>query len=154
MFSLVVLPTLYVIGIFTFLRMSENSEEDVVYGRAINRIRHHYIELAGDQARLFMMTANDDPLGVLRNMGLTPSRSRPYLTAAFMIAVVNSVIGGSAVGLEIAATGDPPLGIPVGAGGLAAVFSLYLMYRFEMARFQRLGGFQDVLFPSPEMRPE
>ena len=71
-----------------------------------------------------------------------------------MIAVVKSVNGGSTVGLAIAATGDPPLGIPVGAGGLAAVLSLYIMYRFEMARFQRLGGFQDVLFPSPEMRPE
>ena len=86
-------------------------------------------------------------------MGLTPSRSRPYLTAAYMIAVVNSVIGGSAVGLAIAATGDPPLGIPVAAGGLTAALS-HLMYRFEMARFQRLGGFQDVLFPSPEKRPE
>ena len=39
----------YVIGIFTFVRMTENSEEDIVYGRAINRIRHHYIELAGDR---------------------------------------------------------------------------------------------------------
>jgi hypothetical protein len=153
-FSLVVLPTLYIIGIFTFVRMSENSEEDVVYGRAINRIRHHYIELAGDQALLFMMTANDDPLGVLRNMGLTPSRTRPYLTAAYMIAVVNSVIGGSAVGLAIAATGDPPLWIPVAAGGVAAILSLFLMHRSEMARFRRLGGFQEVLFPSPERRAE
>jgi hypothetical protein len=147
-FSLVVLPTLYVIGLFTFLRMSESSEEDLLYGRAINRIRHHYVELAGDDARLFLMSANDDVPGVMRNMGLRPTRSQPYLTAAFMIAVVNSVIGGAAVALAVAATGDPPLGIPVLIGGVAAVASLLLMLRSQMHRFRRGAAGTEVLFPS------
>ena len=147
-FSLVVLPTLYVIGLFTFLRMSESAEEDLLYGRAINRIRHHYVELAGDEARLFVMSAHDDVPGVMWNMGLRPTRSQPYLTAAFMIAVVNSVIGGAAVALGVAATGDPPLGIPVAVGGVAAVASLILMRRSQMNRFRRGAVFTDVLFPS------
>ena len=100
-----------------------------------------------------MMTANDDPLDVLRNMGLTYSRSRPPLTAAYMIAVVNSVIGGSAVSLAIAARGIRRSGFRWQlAAWQRSCLSAYLMYRFEMARFQRLGGFQDVLFPSPEQR--
>jgi hypothetical protein len=147
-FSLVVLPTLYAIGLFTFLRMSESAEEDLFYGRAINRIRHHYVELAGDEARLFMMSAHDDVPGVMWNMGLQPTRSQPYLTAAFMIAVVNSVIGGAAVALAVAAIGDPPLGIPVGIGGIAALASLMLMQRSQMSRFRRGAAFTEVLFPS------
>jgi hypothetical protein len=146
-FSLVVLPTLYVIGLFTFLRMSESAEEDLLYGRAINRIRHHYVALAGDEARLFMMSAHDDIPGVMWNMGLRPTRTQPYLTAAYMIAVVNSVVGGSAVALAMAATGDPPLGIPVAVGALAAVASLVLMQRSQMTRFRR-GARTESLFPS------
>ena len=126
-----------------------------MYGRAINRIRHHYIELAGDQARLFMMTANDDPLGVVRGTwGLTPSRSRPYLTAAYMIAVVNSVIGWKRRRPCDRRDGGSAARDSGGSWRLGSSGPLlYLMYRFEMARFQRLGGFQDVLFPSPEKRP-
>jgi hypothetical protein len=147
-FSLVVLPTLYLIGLFTFLRMSESAEEDLLYGRAINRIRHHYVELAGDEARLFMMSAHDDVPGVMWNMGLRPTRSQPYLTAAFMIAVVNSVIGGAAVALAVAATGDPPLGIPVAVGGATAIASLFAMARSQMTRFRRGAAGTEVLFPS------
>jgi hypothetical protein len=147
-FSLVVLPTLYVIGVFTFLRMSESAEEDLLYGRAINRIRHHYVELAGDEARLFMLSARDDVPGVMWNMGLRPTRSQPYLTAAFMIAVVNSVIGGTAVALAVAATGDPPLGIPVAVGGATAIASLLAMRRSQMTRFRRGAADTESLFPS------
>jgi hypothetical protein len=42
-FALVTLPTLYVLGIFTFVRLVESSVEDILYGRAINRIRHYYL---------------------------------------------------------------------------------------------------------------
>ena len=147
-FSLVVLPTLYVIGLFTFLRMSESAEEDLLYGRAINRIRHHYVALAGDEARLFMMSARDDVPGVMWNMGLRPTRSQPYLTAAFMIAVVNSVIGGTTVALAVAATGDPPLGIPVAVGGATAIASLFAMSRSQMNRFRRGAAATESLFPS------
>jgi hypothetical protein len=146
-FSLVVLPTLYVIGLFTFLRMSESAEEDLLYGRAINRIRHHYVALAGDEAKLFLMSAHDDIPGVMWNMGLQPTRTQPYLTAAYMIAVVNSVVGGSAVALAVAAAGDPPLGVPVLVGALAAVASLVLMQRSQMTRFRR-GAQAESLFPS------
>jgi hypothetical protein len=42
-FVLVVLPTLYFVGIFTWMRLVESSVEDIFYGRAINRIRNHYL---------------------------------------------------------------------------------------------------------------
>src|SRR5207247_1160744 len=73
-FALVVLPTLFLLGIFTFVRLVENMIEDLFYGRAINRIRGYYVEHAGTEARYFMLSTHDDALGVLSNMGLTPSR--------------------------------------------------------------------------------
>src|SRR5207248_10740429 len=48
-FALVVLPTLYALGLFTFARLVASSLEDLLYGRAINRIRQYYLEVAGDE---------------------------------------------------------------------------------------------------------
>jgi hypothetical protein len=69
-FVLVVLPTLYVLGLFTFVRLVTSSTEDLLYGRAINRIRNNYQEVAGDEARYLLMGGHDDTLGVLANMGI------------------------------------------------------------------------------------
>jgi hypothetical protein len=84
---------------------------------------------------------------VMWNMGLRPTRTQPYLTAAYMIAVVNSVVGGSAVALAVAAVSDPPLGVPIAVGALAALASLVLMQRSQMTRFRR-GAATESLFPS------
>jgi hypothetical protein len=148
-FALTVLPTLYLLGLFTFVRLVESSVEDVRYGRAINRIRGYYLELAGDQARLFLLSAHDDPAGVLENMGLRPTRWRLYFTAATMIAVLNSVAGGAAVALALGVALDATLGIAAGAGAAAAALSLLVMrraeYRIHVAGSARL----ETLFPSP-----
>jgi hypothetical protein len=49
-FALTVLPTLYVLGSVTFVRLVESSAEEFRYGLAINRIRAYYKEIAGDRA--------------------------------------------------------------------------------------------------------
>jgi hypothetical protein len=63
-FALTALTTVFVLGIFTYTRLVQSSVEDIFYGRAINRIRHYYLEMAGDRAHHFMLVGNDDPLGV------------------------------------------------------------------------------------------
>ena len=73
-FALTVLPTLYVLGAVTFVRLVECSAEDFRYGLAINRIRAYYKEIAGDRADLFLLSAHDDPPGVLASTALSPLR--------------------------------------------------------------------------------
>jgi hypothetical protein len=51
-FALTVLPTLYLLGLVTFVRLVECAAEDFRYGLAINRIRHYYGEAAGNRADL------------------------------------------------------------------------------------------------------
>jgi hypothetical protein len=148
-FALTVLPTLYLLGLFTFVRLVETTVEDLLYGRAINRIRNYYLQLAGDEARLFMLSGHDDPRGVLANMGLRPGRWQPYFTAATMIAVVNSVVGGAAAAILVGAVADPPLGVAAGAGGVVAICSLVMLRRLEMRVLEAGGGQTEALFPSP-----
>ncbi len=68
-FALVALPTVFVFGVFGFARLVEPGSEDFLLGRAINRIRHYYLERAGDTARYCMLSGNDDADGVMANMG-------------------------------------------------------------------------------------
>ena len=72
------LPTLYLLGIVTFVRLVECGAEDFRYGLAINRIRHYYKEVAGDRADLLLLSGHDDGEGVFANMGLPAEGRKPF----------------------------------------------------------------------------
>jgi hypothetical protein len=148
-FALVVLPTLCFLGVVTFVRLLELGTEDMLCGRAINRIRHHYLELAGEDARLFMMSAHDDAVGVMRNMGLVPGRIQLYLTNSFAIAVVTSVLGGSTIALALGVITGAPLGVDVAVGAVLAVSAAAALMHFTRTHYGNAVSFEEPLFPSP-----
>jgi hypothetical protein len=152
-FALTALPTLYVLGVFTFVRTIENGVEDMMMGRAINRIRNYYLQIAGEEARYFMLSGHDDALGVMRNMGVSLERRQQFFTTGSMIAVINSVVGGAAVAIAVGAFSSAPLGICAGIGGVAAIISLVRLLRIENRMYHEMGGFSEALFPSPEAEP-
>ncbi len=149
-FALTVLPTLYILGLFTFVRTVENGVEDLMMGRAINRIRNYYLQVAGEEARYFMLSGHDDAMGVMQNMGVSLERRQQYFTTGTMIAVINSVVGGAAVAIAIGAITGAPLGICAGVGGVVAIISLIRMMRIENRMYHEMGGFSESLFPSPQ----
>jgi hypothetical protein len=146
-FALTVLPTLFVLGLFTFLRLSESSIEDFRYGQAINRIRHYYLELAGEQAKYFLLSGNDDRAGVWANMSLRPSRWHSYFTMPMAMAFINSVIGASASALAIGIASGASLGLCVACGAGFALVSLALHHRHNERSFARATA-DTALFPS------
>jgi hypothetical protein len=148
-FALTVLPTLCFLGVITFIRLVELGTEDQLYGRAINRIRHHYLELAGDEERLFMMGAHDDPRGVLRNMGLRQWRFQLYLTNSFAIAVVTAVLAGSLVALAVGVATGAPLGVSIVLGAAGAVATVAGLARLMRRLYGLAPDLGDPLFPSP-----
>jgi hypothetical protein len=148
-FSLVALPTLFFLGLVTFVRLVESSIEDLLYGRAINRIRHYYVELAGEESRYFLMGAHDDVLGVVTNMGIGPSRFQLFFAMAISIGVVNSVVGGSAVALLVSIALDAPLGIAAACGAVFALGSIVLHIRHDRRRHTEAAREHEPLFPSP-----
>jgi hypothetical protein len=147
-FTLVVLPTLYFLGLVTWVRLVEGSVEDMFYGRAINRIRNHYLELAGDKRSLFMLGAHDDPQGVIANMALRRSRWQLFFTAAAVVSVVASVVGGSALALAVSVAFDAPLGVAVAVGAVFATCSVAVMMRWDRRRHEEAAAQVDPLFPS------
>jgi hypothetical protein len=148
-FALTVLPTLYLLGIATFVRMVECGVEDFRYGLAINRIRHYYQEVAGDRANLFLLSGHDDGVGVFANMGVPAEGRKPYFAFSTAILVIDSVVGGAAVAIAAGAFLDASLGVAVGVGVAAATASVIAWLRYA-GRLLDAGAAQaEPLFPSP-----
>ena len=149
LFALAILPVLFFLGLVTYVRLLEKSIEEIYHARAINRIRGYYLELAGRDARYFLLTGHDDATGVFANMGLSSSRSQLVFTSASMIAIVNSVVAGAGTALLIAAatTAGPALAVGCGAGVAVAVASAHLLH--ERRAFARAFSSMKVLSPSP-----
>jgi hypothetical protein len=149
-FALTVLPTVYFLGLFTFVRLVESSVEDILYGRAINRIRNYYLEVAGEDARYFMMSGHDDPLGVISNMGIQPGSNWQLLfTASNSISIVDGVVGGSALAIFLGVTLDLPLAVATLAGLAFLLTSVALMMRYDRRRHTEAARSREPLFPSP-----
>jgi hypothetical protein len=147
-FALVVLPTLYALGVVTHIRIVECGVEDVRYGIAINRIRGHYREIAGDQARLFLLSGHDDARGVFQNAGVPAGRRPQFFSFATAVATINAVVGGSAVGIAVAAA-DAPLGVAASAGAVAGLVSLAIWLRVAARILSRRMPHEPPMFPRP-----
>jgi hypothetical protein len=145
-FALAVLPTLYVLGAATFVRLVECSAEDFRYGLAINRIRHFYKETAGEHADLFLLSGHDDGAGVFENMGLSAERRSPLFAFSTAIAVIDGVVGGSAIGVALGPALGAPLGLAAGVGGAVAIASVLAFVR-QASRILNRAAQVQPLFP-------
>jgi hypothetical protein len=150
LFALAVLPTLFFLGVFTFVRLVQSSVEDIRYGRAINRIRHYYLELAGEDARYFLMSGHDDPPGVLSNMGLEEvPRWQLFFGTASAVSVVNSVVGAGGVAILLGVTLDLPLAVAAVAGVAFIAASIAFHMRYDRHRHKQSSARVGAIFPSP-----
>jgi hypothetical protein len=146
-FALTVLPTLYALGAFTFIRLVECGAEDFRYGLAINRIRGYYRQLAGDEANVFLLSGHDDGRGVFENMGVPAEGRSQLFSFASVVAIINSVIGGSAVAIAAGALGAP-LGAAAAVGGVVAIVSVLGWVRAAARLLAGRTGGIEPMFPS------
>lgn len=152
-FALTVLPTLYVLGAVTFIRLIECSAEDFRYGLAITRIRAYYKEIAGNRADLFLLSAHDDPQGVLASTALPTAGRVPIFAFSSAIAVINAVVGGAAIAVALGAIADASLGVAAAGGGLAAIISAVVWIRYSDRVFSERADAVEPLYPSqPDLR--
>ncbi|MEU0092437.1 hypothetical protein [Kribbella sp. NPDC006257] len=150
-FALIVLPTLYLLGVFTFIRIVECGAEDFQYGVAINRIRNYYKQIAGAEAKLFLLSGHDDGRGVFANAAVPAEGRTQLFSFASVVALIDSVIGGSTIAIATSVVFDAPLAVAAGAGGAVGLISLALLLRMAARLLARRTGNIDPLFPTPEV---
>jgi hypothetical protein len=146
-FSLVVIPTLLFMGLITFERVLQAGSADIVYARGINRIRHLYLEYAPQMQPYFILSTYDDQEGTLGQEAMQTSWWQVFLSVAGMMAVINSVLAGSFVGLLLTAF-TLPLWVTTSAGVVTFLLSVGLHQRYQWGQWMRLGRNLPVLFPS------
>jgi hypothetical protein len=148
-FALTVLPTLYFLGVVTFVRLVECGAEDFRYGLAINRIRGHYKQIAGDQADLFLLSGHDDGVGVFANMGIPAEGRTPIFAFSSAVDVINGVVGGGAVAIALGALLNASLGVATGVGVAAAVVSFIAWLWYADRLLEKGAAETKPLFPTP-----
>jgi hypothetical protein len=155
-FSLVVIPTLFFMGLITFERVMQAGAVDVIYASGINRIRHLYLEYAPQMQPYLIHSTHSDPYFMLSSpndqeatvgqQAMQPPWWQVFLSTAGMMAVINSVLAGSFVGLLLAAF-TLPLWVCTSAGVVAFLVSLVLHQRYQWSQWMRVGRTLRGLFP-------
>jgi hypothetical protein len=151
-FALVLLPTLFFLGLVTFERALELGIEDYIYAAGMSRIRHFYVEMVPQAEKYFVGSIHDDLATTMAptvfGMPLGLAWWQSFLTVPGAIAMVNSVIVGSFGGLLIRAVGVESLALSVAVGIAVFVVSGLLQRRHQIARWQQIEGRLPTLFPS------
>jgi hypothetical protein len=135
LFGLVLLLPVFLLGVFTYLRLAQTLIEDLLYTIASLRIREFFVSLDPAVAPYFPPS---DSRGVakLERMGVLPtSRLQILLTAASMVACIDSIVGGVCAALSVSGFAGAP--VPV-AAVIGVVVALALAATFLLHEERRL----------------
>lgn len=150
LFSLILLPCLYFIGLVTFVRAVQVAIEDMVHARGMARIRHYYTELAPPMARYLVHSTHDDHLALVADVGLKPRSWQAFASTAGMVNVVDGAIAGVFAGVMANAVIGATVGLALTTGILAFGASNWCLWQFHMRSWAGAEHKLKVLFPSAE----
>jgi hypothetical protein len=124
-----VLPTVFVLGWFTIVRLIDTSVANIISLRRMELIRRYYAALASSAPPYFQ--ADDAAAG---NHGVRYGRWSFLFTMASMVIVVNCVLGGATIALLCDLAFKAPLPAAAGIGVVAGLAMLALALRYEHRR--------------------
>jgi hypothetical protein len=134
-FAAVVLPAVFVLGVFTVSRLVETALESRQCLRGIARIRGYYRTLGPEAARQFAAGHGRWPEAEPPALRFGPALAF-FGTTASMIAVINNVVAGAAVALLTRHLGPGvPTWVAAVAGVIGALALTWLFYRYQRWRF-------------------
>jgi hypothetical protein len=135
-FAATVLPAVFLLGLFTIVRLVETALESQHCLRGIARIRAHYRTLGAEAAHHFSMHTGRWPEAEAPSLRLGTVLAF-FGTTASMIAVINNVVAGVGVALltrvlvpSVPAWVSAAAGVAV-ALGLTCLFYAYQRWRFD-----------------------
>ena len=128
-FALILLPALAVMGTVTFQRLVQSSLEELAYAQRIARLRAFYLALAPELEPYVLVMHGARAEAIVARERLHPSGWQLALTAAGMVALVNSVLIGACAGLLLEALPIGSLAVALAAGAIAAVTTLSMQHR-------------------------
>jgi hypothetical protein len=134
-FAAAVLPSLLILGEFTFIRLVAASIEDLQYLYAIQQIRSYYRSLVPHGLTFFAGIAIGNPrIAATHAMGMSSSSLNVVYTAAGMIAAINSILAGIGIALLLRDAGLV-IAIAASCGAITASVIYGLHLRWALSRY-------------------
>jgi hypothetical protein len=136
LFALLLLPPVFLLGVFSYLRLVQTSIEDMVYALGSFRIRQYFLGLDPTAVPFFPPT---DPMGMakLARIGVVATGPRQLLlTAASMVGCINAIVGGVAVALAVRWLLDGPVPVTAVTGTLVGLGLAALAFAYQVRRFR------------------
>jgi len=139
LFAAAILPALFVLGVFTTVRLVDTGLENQHFLRGIARIRGYYRTLTPDAAVYFSSESGRWPEAHAAPPLWYGTRIALLTTAATMIAFINSIVAGASVTLlvnSLFSVYHISVAVTVGfaaAAGLMAAFLAYQQRRYLAA---------------------
>jgi hypothetical protein len=151
-FVATVLPAVFLLGWFTFVRLVDTTVENNRSLRAITRIRGYYRSLTPEAPRYFAAWDDSDDAAAeaLAMLGTRPSWSTVLFTTASMVATINSIVGGVGVALLAwKAFGLDAEAWAITLGAVCAVAMAAAAYVYQVRRYSRAAAADRQRFATP-----
>jgi hypothetical protein len=137
-FALAIMPVVFFLGVVTYYRVLQTGVEDVIYARAISKIRTFYSEIDPTRASFFRASSVDQ-VG-LASLGLFKLWWQQFLSAAATVAIVNSVVGGVFIALTVSYLLRPPPVAAIGVGAAAVLLLCLAFLRHHWSTWMRVAA--------------
>jgi hypothetical protein len=155
LFAMVLLPSLFFLGLVTFKRALQTAMEDVLHARGMNRIRHYFAEVAPEMRDYLIHSIHDDWRGTLQNMAVRRSIFQPLVTTAGTILVVNSILAAVWITLSVQYLFAPPqLWLTAFIGAFVFVIAAAAQNYYQNRAWEDFELHLTSKFPSPQEEPK
>lgn len=147
-FTLVVLPTLIVLGLTSYARLADLAVHDAHYARAIGRIRAFYFTLDPAGRQYWLQPAGDDPHATMRQAGQSHTRWHHLSHAATSVAAVTAVVTGAFLAVSVSAVAGSGVPLPALAvtAAVAAIGLFVALMLDQERRWSRSATAQQTRF--------
>jgi len=137
-FAAGILPAIFILGIFSFVRVTDTAMANLNSLRAIVRIRRFYAGLVPEAPKFFGQHDSDgDTATAFTFLGTTQSWINALFSMASTLAAVNSLV--AAVGvviLLVAIFGPGAFGVAVGVAVVVVVVLMVAAVAYQLRRFE------------------
>jgi hypothetical protein len=141
-FLAVLIPLVFILGMFTYERLVQTSLEDVVALVSIQRIRRYYGTLLPGAEHYFPVTTGRAPNEMIE-IGQRGYRRGVFFTISSAIGIINSIVGGVGVALVVYQP-TTSVGAAIAAGVATGVVLILAHGIYQERRYGRLGDVIDA----------
>lgn len=136
-FAAAILPAIFILGIFSFVRVTDTAMTNLNSLRALVRIRRYYAGLVPDAANFFgQHDAGGDMTKALTFIGLSRSWINAFFSMASTLAAINSIVAGVGVAiLLVSILGTGSLGVAVAVAVVLVILLMIAAIAYQLRRF-------------------